>query len=123
MHVVDTQVIIRYKGGIVLVKETQMWALPGGLLEDGETLEQAAVRVTREETNLEVRNLQQLHTYSGERYPGCKEVTAVFIAEGKGNLRAGDSLAVFDVDELPDLAYDHKKILLDYQNGEYLGLD
>jgi ADP-ribose pyrophosphatase YjhB (NUDIX family) len=124
MHDVAVGMIIRHKGGIVIVKDALGWALPGGPMEAGESLEQAAIRCARAQTCLELRHLQQMHTYSGER-PGCKTITTVFVAEGKGELRAESSneAKACDVDELPELAYDHKRIILDYQNGEYLGMD
>jgi len=123
---VTVDVIIRYKGGIVLVKrkyEPIGWALPGGIVEIDETLENAAVREAKEETNLDTDLIRQFHTYSDpKRDQRNHSITTVFIAEGKGELQAGDDAAeakVFDLDQLPDLVFDHKKILIDYHNGEY----
>lgn len=118
--------IIRYKGGIVLVKrkyEPLGWAMPGGIVEPDETLEHAAVREAKEETNLDIRLIRQLHTYSDpKRDKRWHSITTVFIAEGEGELIAGDDAAdalVFNIDSLPELAFDHKQILMDYHNGEY----
>ncbi len=123
---VSVDMIIRYKGGIVLVKrknEPVGWALPGGHVELDETLEAAAVREAKEETNLDISLIRQFHTYSDpERDMRNHVITTVFIAEGKGELRAGDDAAeakVFDVDGHPRLEFDHGKILMDYQNEEY----
>lgn len=121
-------IIIRYKGGIVLInraKEPFGWALPGGFVDFGETVEQAAIREAKEETNLNIQFLRQMHVYSDpKRDPrGTHSITLVFVAEGKGELKAGDDAqdaAVFSLDgKLPKLAFDHEKILKDYVNEEY----
>jgi 8-oxo-dGTP diphosphatase len=118
-------IIIRYKGGIILVKRRNPpfgWALPGGLLEPEETLEQAAVREAHEETGLDIKLLRQLHTYSDpKRDPRFRSITTVFIAEGKGDISAGDDAAeasVFHIDSLPELVFDHRQILMDYDNED-----
>lgn len=122
-------IIIRYKGGIVLVKRAKEpfgWALPGGFVDFGETVEQAAVRETKEETNLDIQFLRQMHVYSDpKRDPrGSHSITVVFVAEGRGTLKAADDAAeaeVFSLDKpLPKLAFDHEKILRDYVNEEYI---
>jgi ADP-ribose pyrophosphatase YjhB (NUDIX family) len=118
-------VIIRHKGGIVLIKRKNPpigWALPSGKLEPEESLEQAAVREAKEETNLDIRLLSQLKTYSDPaRYDIWHVITTVFIAEGKGELKAGDDAteaAVFHIDELPPMVWDHRQILMDYDNRD-----
>jgi ADP-ribose pyrophosphatase YjhB (NUDIX family) len=107
---------------IVLVRRRNPpfgWALPGGFVEYGESLEEAAVREAREETSLEVRLLGQLHTYSDPgRDPRSHTISTVFIARARGKPRAGDDArGVRIVDpagsRLP-LAFDHRKILDDY---------
>jgi len=95
------------------------WALPGGFLEYGESLEAAAVREAKEETGLDVELVQQLHTYSDpSRDPRGHTVSTVFIARARGMPRAGDDAGeaqVFTLTELPSpLAFDHEKILADY---------
>lgn len=124
---VAVDIIIRYRGGIVLVKrgrEPKAWALPGGMVELDETLEAAAHREAKEETDLDIILVRQFHAYSD---PSCDPrnhvITVVFIAEGRGELRAGsdaEDARVFNLDEkLPKLAFDHNRILLDYQNADY----
>jgi ADP-ribose pyrophosphatase YjhB (NUDIX family) len=54
-------------GGIVLIERKNPphgWALPGGFVDYGESLEAAAVREAKEETGLDVELLRQFHTYS-----------------------------------------------------------
>jgi 8-oxo-dGTP diphosphatase len=95
------------------------WALPGGFVEYGESLEAAAVREAKEETGLEIELIQQLHTYSDPaRDPRGHTVSTVFIARARGIPRAGDDASdvrVVSLTEIPsDLAFDHAQILADY---------
>lgn len=94
------------------------WALPGGFVDEGETLEQAAVREAGEETSLEVQLKCLLGCYSDpQRDPRGHTVSAVYVAEAKGEPRAADDasyLDVFDPKEPPSLAFDHDLILQDY---------
>jgi 8-oxo-dGTP diphosphatase len=116
-------IIIRMTGGGVVLIERKNppygWALPGGFVDYGERLETAAWREAREETGLEVENIEQFRAYSDpSRDPRHHTVTVVFCAQGKGTLRAADDAKrakVFRVEELPaNLAFDHARILADY---------
>lgn len=116
--------IIRYKGGIVLIKRRNEpykghWALPGGFVEYGEKVENAAVREAKEETGLDVELLKLIGVYSDpNRDPRGHTVTIAFLARGKGKLKGGDDASearVFKFEEVKNLklAFDHKKIVED----------
>jgi len=108
--------------GIILIKRRNPpygWALPGGFVDYGETLEQAAVREAKEETSLDIQLLCQMHTYSDpDRDPRQHTISTVFIARGRGKPQARDDaqeIGIFSREELNfPLVFDHKKILEDY---------
>lgn len=110
------------KHGIVLIKRKNPpfgWALPGGFVDYGESLESAALREAREETGLDVELLYQLGAYSDpERDPRHHTISVVFVARATGEPKAADDaedVGVFDPNSLPEqLAFDHAKILQDY---------
>ncbi len=115
-------VVIETGKGIVLVRRRnppEGWALPGGFVEYGESVESAAVREAMEETGLAVRLVCLLGVYSDPgRDPRFHTVSTVFVATAEGNPVGGDDAAeagVFDPGELPDpVAFDHARIVNDY---------
>jgi 8-oxo-dGTP diphosphatase len=112
-------------GRIVLIErrnDPKGWALPGGFVDYGESLEAAAVREAREETGLELVDLRQLRAYSDPlRDPRQHNISVAFIARGTGTLQAGDDAAKarwFALDALPTpLCFDHARILNDYREA------
>ena len=123
---VDLIIVIEGQG-LVLIERLNPppgWALPGGFVEVGESLEQAAVREAKEETCLDVELLGQFHTYSDpNRDPRMHCISTVFVARATGTPKAEDdakSVAIYPKDQLPDvLAFDHRKILEDYLNSDW----
>ena len=116
-------VIIELDGsGIVLIRRKNPpygWALPGGFVDYGESLEEAAVREAKEETSLDVTLLDQFHTYSDpKRDPRQHTITTVYMARARGTPKAADDAAaigIFRKDDLPEeMAFDHREILRDY---------
>lgn len=114
-------IIIETGSGIVLIERKNKpfgWALPGGFVDYGESLEQAALREAREETGLQITLKQQFRTYSDpDRDPRHHTITTVYIATADGAPSAGDDAAKADIfmqGNLPPLAFDHAKILEDY---------
>jgi len=97
------------------------WALPGGFVDVGESLEQAAVREAAEEISLPVTLITLLGCYSSpDRDPRGHTVSVVYIAEANGAPRAADDAAnvqIFLPETLPSaLVFDHALILADYLN-------
>jgi 8-oxo-dGTP diphosphatase len=95
------------------------FALPGGFVEFGETVEEAARREAREETGLDIRIVALLGVYSDPaRDPRGHTVSVVYVASARGEPVAGDDAAgvlVADAAAPPPLAFDHGRILADYR--------
>jgi 8-oxo-dGTP diphosphatase len=113
--------IIKVSGGIVLIERKNPppgWALPGGFVDYGESFADAARREALEETGLIVTLKLQFHTYSDPQRDSRRHTAStVFIATAEGLPRAGDDAAqavIFRQDHLPELAFDHGRILHDY---------
>lgn len=115
-------VVIPSEEGVVLIRRGSepyegMWALPGGFVEVGETVENAAVREAKEETNLDVELERLVGVYSEpDRDPRGHNVSVTFLARVTG----GDPEAATDADEVSvldpsevELAFDHRKIIED----------
>ncbi|MBP7216838.1 MAG: NUDIX hydrolase [Candidatus Omnitrophica bacterium] len=120
---ITVDALIELDGGIVMIERSNPpfgWALPGGFVDYGESLEDAVTRETKEETGLDVIELKQFHTYSKPgRDPRFHTICTVFLAKTKGTPKAGDdaaNLKVIPIDKIPQLnfAFDHNKILEDY---------
>jgi ADP-ribose pyrophosphatase YjhB (NUDIX family) len=125
---VTVDAIIETGGGVVLIERKNPphgWALPGGFVDPGEGLSTAARREAKEETSLDIELVEQLFAYSDPRRdPRGPTVSVVFVARASGVPRADDdakNLAVFALDRLPPLAFDHAQILTDYKEWKATG--
>ncbi|KJS32174.1 MAG: NUDIX hydrolase [Desulfatitalea sp. BRH_c12] len=115
-------IIIECQGGIVLIERKNPphgWALPGGFVDRGESVEQAATREAKEETSLDVKLIEQMHTYSDpQRDPRMYTASVVFIAAAAESPKGSDDArraVVFRHGQLPEpLVFDHGRILNDY---------
>ena len=115
-------VIIELEEGIVLIRRRYPppgWAIPGGMIDAGESAEAAARREMREETTLDVELTELLGVYSDPtRDPRGPTISTVYIGRTHGTPRAADDAAeagVFAEHQLPaPLAFDHARILADY---------
>lgn len=95
------------------------WAIPGGFVDYGESVETAAIREAEEEVSLRVELVEQFHVYSDpDRDDRQHTIAIVFIATAKGTPQAADdakNLGIFHPWEIPDrLCFDHDRILRDY---------
>ncbi|WP_457555704.1 NUDIX domain-containing protein [Candidatus Pyrohabitans sp.] len=124
-------VVIEVGSRIVLIKRANppfagCWALPGGFVECGERVEEAAEREAEEETNLNVEVKELLGVYSDpERDPRGHVVSICFIARGEGKLKGRSDAAearLFDPREALEqsLAFDHADIIRDYLRRKHV---
>ncbi len=132
---VTVDIIIRLKdhyGQIVLIKRKNPphgYAIPGGFVEQGESLADAARREAKEETGLDVVLREQFFAYSAPgRDPRGAVVSVCFIADAHGDPVAADDAAEvikMHADEVGEngieLAFDHAKVLTDYATYSLTG--
>jgi 8-oxo-dGTP diphosphatase len=121
---VTVDAIIDMGAGMIVLLERkndpQGWALPGGFVEVGETLEQALLREVKEETGLEVEIVRQFHSYSDpNRDPRGHTVSIVFIVRAYGKPHESSpearKIELFHQMNLPEnICFDHRDILMDY---------
>ena len=95
------------------------WALPGGFVDYGESVETAARREAEEETTLKVELIEQFQVYSDPARDERKHtLSIVFLATATGEPQAQDdakSIAIYNPWEIPkNLCFDHDRILQDY---------
>src|SRR5512138_217621 len=115
-------VIIETAEGIVLIRRKNPppgWAIPGGFVDVGENIRDAAVREALEETGLRVTLTALLGVYSEpDRDPRQHTISTVFVGTAEGEPRGMDDAAeaaLFTEDTLPEpIAFDHATILADY---------
>jgi len=128
LHPITTvDIIIEIEGEIVLIRRRNPpygWALPGGFVEIGETIESAAIREAKEETSLDVELKRQFHTYSDpKRDPRHHSISTVFVAGANGTPKAADDaveIGLFSLENLPEpVVFDHGDILQDYFGKKY----
>ncbi len=103
------------------------WAIPGGFVDYGESVETAAQREAQEETGLTVELVTQFHVYSDpKRDPRQHTLSVVFLATATGNPQAGDDakhLDLFEPWRIPThLCFDHDRILRDYIHYRNYGI-
>lgn len=115
--------VIPYQNGIVLIRRVNdpfagFYALPGGIVEYGERVEDAVLREVKEETGIEGKIFKLVGVYSEpDRDPRGHYVSICFVVlpEG-GELKAGDDAGdvdVFPLNRLPRLAFDHERMIRD----------
>lgn len=128
---IAADVIAEVGDRVVLIERKNFppgWAIPGGFVDVGETVEHAAVRELLEETSLTVELRALLGVYSRpERDPRGQTVTVVYVGRAQGTPEARDDakgIGLFLPTEPPmPLAFDHAEILADYvrflKSGEF----
>jgi ADP-ribose pyrophosphatase YjhB (NUDIX family) len=115
-------IIIEIEDKIVIIERKNPpygWALPGGFVDYGESVETAATREAKEETSLDLVDLEQFRVFSApDRDPRGHTITTVFIARGKGRLQAADdarSVELVDPRHMTrPMAFDHGEIIEAY---------
>jgi len=123
---VTVDAVVQNDAGKVLLIERRLpppgWALPGGFVDAGESLEEAVTRELMEETALRAMSVRQFHTYSDpDRDPRHPTVSTIFLVQAEGTPRPGDDAGqawFFHPDSLPSpMAFDHADIIADVLRG------
>ncbi|MEM3555662.1 MAG: NUDIX hydrolase [Candidatus Micrarchaeia archaeon] len=114
--------VIVEDGKILLIKRKfkpfkGKWALPGGFVDEGETVEEAVERETMEETGMKVRIVKLIGVYSNPKRDPRGTISIAFLTKPTSKeARGGDDAEEarwFNLNELPEMAFDHKKIIED----------
>lgn len=103
------------------------WAIPGGFVDYGESVETAAIREAKEETSLDVQLVEQFYVYSDPKRDSRQHtISVVFIATAQGEPQAADdakNLSLFEINQIPtSLCFDHDRILQDYSQYRSSGI-
>lgn len=115
--------IVEVEGGVIVIERRNPpfgWALPGGFVDYGESLEEAVRREIREETAVELDELRQFGVFSSyDRDPRFHTVSVVFAGKARGRPQAGDDAVGLKVLRPPEieqytLAFDHQQVLKQY---------
>ena len=119
--------IVEYQNKIILIERKNIpygWAIPGGFVDVGETVEDAVRREMKEEINVELFDLKQFHTYSDpKRDKRWHTISLIFTATCKTAPFAGDdakNFGLFTKEEIlkmgkeQKLCFDHEQVLQDY---------
>jgi 8-oxo-dGTP diphosphatase len=117
------ELIDRPNRPIILIErknEPYGWAIPGGFVDYGESVENAAIREAFEEISLKVELVEQFHVYSDPKRDTRKHtLSVVFVAIATGQPKAADdakNLGIFSLWEIPQpLCFDHEQIIADYR--------
>ena len=128
-HEVTVDVVIltihQNKLKVLLVKRENepfrgRWAIPGGFIRLSENIDDAALRVLKEKTNVQNIYLEQLYTFGDPlRYPNARVITCAYFAllraeDIKLDIKKAEGVADIqwhEVEKLPPLAFDHKEII------------
>ncbi|MDD5337377.1 MAG: NUDIX hydrolase [Candidatus ainarchaeum sp.] len=123
MRQLAADAVILKDGEVLLVKRGTepfkgMWAIPGGRIEDNETLEQCCVREAKEETGLDIKVERLVGMYSIPSRDPRKVIAAAYLCTvlgGSLNPMPGEieKAEWFPLDKVPELASDHGKMLKD----------
>jgi len=123
----DNKILLIKRGTVVFLG---YWALPGGRVDAGETVEQAVVREVREETGLNVKIVRKIGEYhesgvqDGIKYDYYS--TCFLVKRVMGKMKRGEEeieqIKLFDLKEIPErLAFEHSSMIKDYLRARIIG--